>query len=318
MTIEPEMAILCAVGENLRVDPAFAIRMLAGARRRAVAHGVAGGVAAERHGRAPRQRSPDGDVAAARRLVRCVGSRGSGRGRAVSALARPADRPRPHGPAGRVAGAGGRGAISSAASTSTMSTVRTNGRRPTSRSISRLRRRCRPMRGACRARDAPGDRHDRLAGRRKRRSGASSRRSRIGVVAAPNFALGVNLFVALVADAAAELLADRPEFGAWIHELHHRAKRDAPSGTAIAIRAAMESAGYGAADRRRVDARRFDSRHAHRRLRRPGGDDHADAHGARSHAASRAARSRRRAGSTDAAVVYDAGCFGVVVGIEFA
>jgi 4-hydroxy-tetrahydrodipicolinate reductase len=65
----------------------------------------------------------------------------------------------------------------------------------------------------------------------------------IGVVFAPNFALGVNLFVTLVADAAARL-ADRPEFGAWIHELHHRAKRDAPSGTAIAIRAAMESAGY--------------------------------------------------------------------------
>jgi 4-hydroxy-tetrahydrodipicolinate reductase len=66
----------------------------------------------------------------------------------------------------------------------------------------------------------------------------------IGVVFAPNFALGVNLFVALVADAASRL-AERPEFGAWIHELHHRAKRDAPSGTAIAIRAAMESAGYG-------------------------------------------------------------------------
>jgi 4-hydroxy-tetrahydrodipicolinate reductase len=66
----------------------------------------------------------------------------------------------------------------------------------------------------------------------------------IGVVFAPNFALGVNLFITLVADAAARL-AERPEFGAWIHELHHRAKRDAPSGTAIAIRAAMESAGYG-------------------------------------------------------------------------
>lgn len=66
----------------------------------------------------------------------------------------------------------------------------------------------------------------------------------IGVVFAPNFALGVNFFITLVADAAARL-ADRPEFGAWIHELHHRAKSDAPSGTAIAIRAAMESAGYG-------------------------------------------------------------------------
>jgi 4-hydroxy-tetrahydrodipicolinate reductase len=65
----------------------------------------------------------------------------------------------------------------------------------------------------------------------------------IGVVAAPNFALGVNLFVALAAEAA-RLLAERPEFGAWIHELHHKAKLDAPSGTALGIKAAMEQAGY--------------------------------------------------------------------------
>jgi 4-hydroxy-tetrahydrodipicolinate reductase len=68
----------------------------------------------------------------------------------------------------------------------------------------------------------------------------------IGVVAAPNFALGVNLFIALAARSA-ELMAARPEFGAWIHELHHRAKRDAPSGTAIAIRDTMQNAGYHAA-----------------------------------------------------------------------
>ena len=67
----------------------------------------------------------------------------------------------------------------------------------------------------------------------------------IGVVAAANFALGVNLFQAL-AERAGELLAQRPEFGAWIHELHHAAKRDAPSGTALALRAAMERGGYGA------------------------------------------------------------------------
>lgn len=66
----------------------------------------------------------------------------------------------------------------------------------------------------------------------------------IGVVFAPNFALGVNLFVALAARAA-EMLADRPQFGAWIHELHHKAKLDAPSGTAIALRNAMQAAGYG-------------------------------------------------------------------------
>jgi len=65
----------------------------------------------------------------------------------------------------------------------------------------------------------------------------------IGVVAAPNFALGVNLFLAL-AQRAAELMATHAEFGAWIHEMHHRAKRDAPSGTAIAIRDTMEKSGY--------------------------------------------------------------------------
>ena len=67
----------------------------------------------------------------------------------------------------------------------------------------------------------------------------------IGVVAAPNFALGVNIFLAITAKAA-ELMTTRPEFGAWIHELHHGAKIDAPSGTAIALRDAMVQAGYGA------------------------------------------------------------------------
>jgi 4-hydroxy-tetrahydrodipicolinate reductase len=66
----------------------------------------------------------------------------------------------------------------------------------------------------------------------------------IGVVYAPNFALGVNIFVALAARAA-EMFAERPQFGAWIHELHHKAKLDAPSGTAIAIQNAMQDAGYG-------------------------------------------------------------------------
>ena len=65
----------------------------------------------------------------------------------------------------------------------------------------------------------------------------------IGVIAAPNFAIGVNLFVALV-ERAAELWKDQPAFGAWLHELHHAAKRDAPSGTALALEAAMRGNGY--------------------------------------------------------------------------
>ena len=65
----------------------------------------------------------------------------------------------------------------------------------------------------------------------------------IGVVAAPNFALGVNLFAALAARAA-ELMAPRPAFGAWIHEAHHAAKRDAPSGTALLLETVMRGRGY--------------------------------------------------------------------------
>lgn len=65
----------------------------------------------------------------------------------------------------------------------------------------------------------------------------------IGVVVAPNFALGVNLFAAL-AERAAELMAPHAEFGAWIHEAHHAAKRDAPSGTALSLEAALRHRGY--------------------------------------------------------------------------
>jgi 4-hydroxy-tetrahydrodipicolinate reductase len=65
----------------------------------------------------------------------------------------------------------------------------------------------------------------------------------IGVVAAANFALGVNLFMALT-ERVAELMAPHGEFGAWIHEAHHAAKRDAPSGTALSLQAALRDHGY--------------------------------------------------------------------------
>jgi 4-hydroxy-tetrahydrodipicolinate reductase len=68
-------------------------------------------------------------------------------------------------------------------------------------------------------------------------------RHRVGTVAAPNFALGVNLFLALV-ETAGTLLSARPSFGAWIHELHHAAKRDAPSGTALALVGALKDGGF--------------------------------------------------------------------------
>jgi 4-hydroxy-tetrahydrodipicolinate reductase len=65
----------------------------------------------------------------------------------------------------------------------------------------------------------------------------------LGVVAAANFSLGVNLFQLMVSHAA-RLMQPYPEYGAWIHEAHHVTKRDAPSGTALLLRDAMTEAGY--------------------------------------------------------------------------
>jgi 4-hydroxy-tetrahydrodipicolinate reductase len=65
----------------------------------------------------------------------------------------------------------------------------------------------------------------------------------IGVVAAPNFAPGVHIFLAL-AERAGTLMAAQESFGAWIHEAHHATKRDAPSGTALALEAALRRGRY--------------------------------------------------------------------------
>jgi 4-hydroxy-tetrahydrodipicolinate reductase len=58
----------------------------------------------------------------------------------------------------------------------------------------------------------------------------------VPVLVAPNFSLGVNLLFAL-AETAARALGD--DFDAEVVELHHRRKRDAPSGTAIALAQAL-------------------------------------------------------------------------------
>ncbi|MBI2356103.1 MAG: dihydrodipicolinate reductase [Candidatus Doudnabacteria bacterium] len=68
----------------------------------------------------------------------------------------------------------------------------------------------------------------------------------LGVVAAPNFSIGVNLFQMVVAEAA-RLLQAQPQYGAWIYEAHHAAKRDAPSGTALMLRNTMTQAGFNRA-----------------------------------------------------------------------
>jgi 4-hydroxy-tetrahydrodipicolinate reductase len=68
-------------------------------------------------------------------------------------------------------------------------------------------------------------------------------RAGIGVLVASNFSIGMNLFELLVEDAA-KRFRFHSDFGSWIHEMHHVKKKDAPSGTALTLKAAMENVGY--------------------------------------------------------------------------
>ncbi len=63
----------------------------------------------------------------------------------------------------------------------------------------------------------------------------------VPIVWAPNFSLGVNLLLDLVRRAAAVL---GPAYDAEIIEMHHRLKKDAPSGTALGLAEAL-AAGRG-------------------------------------------------------------------------
>jgi 4-hydroxy-tetrahydrodipicolinate reductase len=64
-----------------------------------------------------------------------------------------------------------------------------------------------------------------------------------GAVWSPNFSIGVNVFMRVVAEAA-RLLAEQPEYGAWAWEIHHHTKKDSPSGTLIKLVHGMRAAGY--------------------------------------------------------------------------
>jgi 4-hydroxy-tetrahydrodipicolinate reductase len=66
---------------------------------------------------------------------------------------------------------------------------------------------------------------------------------KVGLVYGSNFSIGVNLFFRL-AEAAAALFREYQEYDPWIYEIHHRAKLDAPSGTALKLEQIIEKA-YG-------------------------------------------------------------------------
>ena len=69
---------------------------------------------------------------------------------------------------------------------------------------------------------------------------------RVPVIHAPNFSLAVNVLVWLTREAARRL---GPDYDAELVEIHHRAKRDAPSGTALRLAEAVaEARGVDLAD----------------------------------------------------------------------
>ena len=64
-----------------------------------------------------------------------------------------------------------------------------------------------------------------------------------GLVWSANFSIGVNIFNKVAADAA-RLFQQHPDYGAWAWEIHHSAKKDAPSGTLLRLVDLMKEAGY--------------------------------------------------------------------------
>jgi len=63
------------------------------------------------------------------------------------------------------------------------------------------------------------------------------------LVWSPNFSVGVHRFRQIIARAASAFAADR-EYEAWGWEIHHAMKRDATSGTLLALADEMKQAGF--------------------------------------------------------------------------
>lgn len=68
------------------------------------------------------------------------------------------------------------------------------------------------------------------------------------LVYSANFSIGVNIFRRVTAEAA-RWMSRQPGYEAWAWEIHHSAKKDAPSGTLLRLVEDMQGAGYD----RRID-----------------------------------------------------------------
>ncbi len=72
---------------------------------------------------------------------------------------------------------------------------------------------------------------------------AAVERDNIGLVHGANFSVGVQAFYRIVQEAAA-VLANEADYDAWAYEVHHKMKKDAPSGTLLRLVEKMREAGY--------------------------------------------------------------------------
>jgi 4-hydroxy-tetrahydrodipicolinate reductase len=68
-------------------------------------------------------------------------------------------------------------------------------------------------------------------------------KSGTGLVWAANFSVGINVFLEAVAHTAA-LFSKHPDYEAWGWEIHHSAKKDAPSGTLKKLAEEMRAHGF--------------------------------------------------------------------------
>jgi 4-hydroxy-tetrahydrodipicolinate reductase len=75
------------------------------------------------------------------------------------------------------------------------------------------------------------------------RARAAVERGGVGMVWSANYSIGMNAFFQIVAQAA-RLLAGHADYGAWAREMHHAAKKDAPSGTLLKLVEQMKKVGY--------------------------------------------------------------------------
>jgi 4-hydroxy-tetrahydrodipicolinate reductase len=68
-------------------------------------------------------------------------------------------------------------------------------------------------------------------------------RAGTGLVWSANYSVGMNAFLEIVAEAARQL-AGQADYDAWAWEMHHAAKKDAPSGTLLKLVEEMKRNGY--------------------------------------------------------------------------